>query len=135
LTSWGRSFTIALKAILLGIVFAIVGVIIMALGVGLFYFGIKDSSLLGGTGPITFWAWIGIPVAIFGFAFSSIGFYAALIKFTVEEAVKEARGPALSLLKSQVETSVRTCPSCRTPLNWVEQYKRWYCPNCKEYIP
>lgn len=133
MTSWGRSFTLALKAILVGIVFAIIGVIIMAVGVGLVYLGIQDYLVSGGSIKIT--AWIGIPVAIFGFAFSSIGFYAALIKFTVDEAVKEARGPSLSILKSQVGTSTRTCPNCRTPLNWDEQSKRWYCQNCKEYIP
>jgi len=133
LTGWGRSFVLALKAILVGIVFAIIGVIIMAVGVGLAYLGLQDY--LAGEGAIKITAWLGIPIAIFGFAFSSIGFYAALIKFTVDEAVDEARGPSLSILKSQAETSTRTCPSCRTPLNWVGEYKRWYCPNCREYMP
>ena len=37
LTGWSRSFMLALKAIVVGFVFAIIGVIIMAFGVGLFY--------------------------------------------------------------------------------------------------
>ena len=114
MTGWGRSFTLAIKAILVGVVFAVIGVVIMVVGVGLAYLGLRNYLSPSG-GPIGISTWIGIPLAIFGFAFSSVGFYAALIKFTVDEAVKEARGPTLSLLKSQVETSVRTCPSCRTP--------------------
>ena len=27
-----------------------------------------------------------------------------------------------------------TCPTCGSPLVYVEQYKRWYCPNCKKYV-
>lgn len=133
MTNWSKSFALALKAILVGIVFAIVGVIFMAFGVGLIYLGTRDY--LAGAGSIKLTAWIGVPVAVFGFAFSSIGFYAALIKFTVDEAVREARGTTLTTLKTQSETSIRTCPNCRTPLKWVEDSKRWYCPNCKEYIP
>lgn len=133
MTGWSRSFMLALKAIIVGFVFAIIGVIIMAFGVGLIYLGARDY--LAGVGPIKLTAWIGVPVAIFGFIFSSIGFYAALIKFTIDEAVKEAQGPTLTTLKTQSSTSIRTCPNCRTPLQWVESAKRWYCPNCKEYIP
>ena len=133
MTSWSRSFILALKAILVGVVFAIIGVIIMGVGIGIMYLGFQDYLAWGG--PIKITAWLGIPVAIFGFVFSSIGFYAALIKFTVAEAVNEARGPALSILKTQSETSIRTCPNCRTPLIWMEQEKKWYCPKDKEYIP
>ncbi len=25
------------------------------------------------------------------------------------------------------------CPTCNEPLNWIEQYKRYYCYNCKTY--
>ncbi|MCJ7507060.1 hypothetical protein MUP05_11455 [Candidatus Bathyarchaeota archaeon] len=25
------------------------------------------------------------------------------------------------------------CPKCRNPLTFVQEYKRWYCYNCKEY--
>ena len=125
---------LALKAIVIGFVFAIIGVIIMAFGVGLFYYlGVQDYFVTGA--PIKLTAWIGVPVAVFGFIFSSIGFYAALIKFTIDEAVKEAQGPTLTTLKTQSSTSIRTCPNCRTQLQWVESAKRWYCPNCKEYIP
>ena len=127
MVSWGKSFELALKAILVGIGFAIIGVIIMAVGVGIYV--VPPSAI-----PASI-SWVGIPIAILGFAISSIGFYAALIKYAVNEAVNEARGPSLSVLKTQSGTSVRTCPNCRTPLVWIEQEKRWYCPKDREYIP
>lgn len=27
----------------------------------------------------------------------------------------------------------QTCPTCGQPLTFVQQYGRWYCPNCKKY--
>ena len=26
------------------------------------------------------------------------------------------------------------CPRCGNPATWIEQYKRWYCYTCKEYL-
>jgi hypothetical protein len=26
------------------------------------------------------------------------------------------------------------CPQCGKPATWIEQYKRWYCYTCKEYL-
>ncbi len=26
------------------------------------------------------------------------------------------------------------CPKCSKPGTWVEEYERWYCYNCKEYL-
>ena len=26
------------------------------------------------------------------------------------------------------------CPKCGKPATWIEQYKRWYCYECKEYL-
>jgi len=31
-----------------------------------------------------------------------------------------------------VETKI--CPTCGQPATWIEQYKRWYCYNCKKYL-
>jgi len=25
------------------------------------------------------------------------------------------------------------CPVCRQPLQFVQQYRRWYCPHCRQY--
>jgi len=29
--------------------------------------------------------------------------------------------------------AVQMCPTCGQPLTFVQQYNRWYCPNCKKY--
>ena len=26
------------------------------------------------------------------------------------------------------------CPKCGKPATWIEEYKRWYCYNCQEYL-
>lgn len=31
-------------------------------------------------------------------------------------------------------TSVQTCPTCGQQMTFVQQYGRWYCPNCKKYV-
>ena len=28
----------------------------------------------------------------------------------------------------------KTCPTCGQPLSYIEQYKAWYCYNCKKYV-
>lgn len=30
-------------------------------------------------------------------------------------------------------TLAQNCPTCGRPLTFVQQYNRWYCPNCKRY--
>jgi len=27
-----------------------------------------------------------------------------------------------------------SCPKCGKPATWIEQYQRWYCYDCKEYL-
>jgi sporulation protein YlmC with PRC-barrel domain len=38
--------------------------------------------------------------------------------------------------KQKIETATeqKICPYCGKPATWIEQYKRWYCYNCKKYI-
>ena len=31
-------------------------------------------------------------------------------------------------------TGVQTCPTCGQQMTFVQQYGRWYCPNCKKYV-
>ena len=28
----------------------------------------------------------------------------------------------------------KICPTCGKPATWIEQYKRWYCYNCRKYL-
>jgi len=125
--SWGGSFKIAIKAIIVGIAFAIVGIIIIIAG-GLTVYEMYKNNIWVAVA-------LGIPIMVVGLVISSIGFYAALIKFITEEAVKEMSGNATGIPPPQSQSLANSCPNCRTPLVWVEQYKRWYCPKCKQYVP
>ncbi len=31
------------------------------------------------------------------------------------------------------QQSGQTCPSCGSPMRWVQQYNRWWCDNCRDY--
>jgi predicted RNA-binding Zn-ribbon protein involved in translation (DUF1610 family) len=33
------------------------------------------------------------------------------------------------------EVEIQMCPTCEKPLKWVEKYARFYCYNCKKYLP
>ncbi len=135
MVGWGRSFLIAIKAVLAGVLFAIVGILIMAFGA---------IIMIGAIDPYTFSirasAWLGILLMVIGFSISSLGFFAALIRFTASEVISELRAASASLVTAQVAQPTPTtasttpnCPVCRTPLVWVEQYRSWYCPVCKQY--
>lgn len=33
------------------------------------------------------------------------------------------------------QQAIKYCPECGQQATWVEQYKRWYCYQCKKYLP
>ena len=33
----------------------------------------------------------------------------------------------------EVDTTSKTCPTCGSPLRYIEQYNQWYCDSCQEY--
>ncbi len=35
----------------------------------------------------------------------------------------------------ETRAEIRMCPSCGSPLKWVEKYSRHYCYHCKKYVP
>ena len=42
--------------------------------------------------------------------------------------------PMKETVSSSVEGDTSMCPKCGKPATWVEQYKRWYCHSCQEYL-
>lgn len=38
------------------------------------------------------------------------------------------------ILKPQTQVASQTCPTCKGPLNYIQQYQRWYCYACKKYV-
>jgi len=51
---------------------------------------------------------------------------------TAAPTVEEKGKVSLPFFKKKEE---RICPKCGKPATWIEQYKRWYCYNCREYLP
>ena len=56
---------------------------------------------------------------------------------TAAEIVYELMTPAMpeeKTLTEEAATQAPICPKCGKPATWVEQYKRWYCHSCQEYL-
>ncbi len=123
---WGRSFVVAFKAwvvgLLLGLVFTIV-------------FGFMGYRMISGAIvilphepylQINYGAAIlGIVLALIGVLLASLSAYVALVKYVVEESVKEAglRAPP-STLPPVAQT--RICPQCGRPVMRGSEF----CPYC-----
>jgi hypothetical protein len=54
-----------------------------------------------------------------------------------EKAEYNPDGSVKTLTHTKVgasDSSPPVCPKCGKPATWIEQYKRWYCYECKEYL-
>lgn len=43
-------------------------------------------------------------------------------------------GPPGTIKPAITGSDTPICPKCGKPATWVEQYKRWYCYSCQEYL-
>lgn len=138
---WGRSFSLAFKSVIVGFLFALLGVIIIGAGVVLgllaYYYDHSTTALV-----------VGVILFVIGFSVAGLGFYASIIKYSVEEALKEVAQkapavpavaattvPAVTVVTTPAQTTVaQTCSRCGGPLTFVPQANRWYCVNCQQYV-
>jgi len=54
-----------------------------------------------------------------------------------EKAEYHPDGSLRKITSSKVgsgDSKAPLCPKCGKPATWIEQYKRWYCYECKEYV-
>ncbi|MGQ9478991.1 MAG: hypothetical protein ACUVQ0_03085 [Thermoproteota archaeon] len=77
-------------------------------------------------------------VWIIGFLLMFLGTWASAFRIAVNLAIEEMKKTAPATVVPPVATQVAgaqtpTCPKCGTPLTYVQQYQRWYCPTCREY--
>jgi len=63
------------------------------------------------------------------------------LEMILEEGHEKAEYSSDGSVKSLTRRSVKSddsdstvCPKCGKPATWIEQYKRWYCYECKEYV-
>ena len=136
MVSWGRAFKAALVLLAFMIVWGILGTIILFSGV---FTGVFGQMFNVTTEPPYFtvnWAAIGVGaiLAIIGTLILVLGTWASIFKIFTELIVEEVRKifPAAATVASTA-TTAPTCPKCGTPLMYVQQYQRWYCPTCREY--
>ncbi|MBO3799032.1 MAG: hypothetical protein QW491_11285 [Thermoproteota archaeon] len=136
MVSWGRAFKAALVLLAFIIVWGLIGTIIMVSGIftGLFgqVFNISDE-------PPYFtvnWAALGAGtiLMVIGILIIMLGSWASIFKIFTELIVEEVRKtlPGATPV-TPTQTTAPTCPKCGTPLMYVQQYQRWYCPTCREY--
>ena len=89
--------------------------------------------IMGSKADVVFIAWI--LSVVFGFIFFSIGGYLSGMlekkPFAMPGMFNLSR---LSRVPPPPPTAVvQMCPTCDQPMTFVQQYNRWYCPNCKKY--
>ncbi len=138
MVTWGRSFKAALLFLAFSIVWLLIGGAIIIVG--------SISGLLGIVQYVPYppyvtinWGALGgmIIVFIIGYLIIYLGILATFFKVFAELLAEEMRKyiPATTVVPTAptASASTPTCPRCGTPLTYVQQYQRWYCPNCKEY--
>jgi hypothetical protein len=89
--------------------------ILLALLTFFVYFGVRRVSPIEAN-----------PYMIIGFGLLATGILLETVAYE-KTSVKNADIPYLPPPPSNI------CPTCHHPLTFIEQYKAWYCFNCKEY--
>jgi NADH pyrophosphatase NudC (nudix superfamily) len=86
------------------------------------------------------WGAIGVIIIIWivGFLIAFLGTWASAFRISTQLAIEEMRGTTSATVAQPVATPATgaptpACPKCGTPLTYVQQYQRWYCPTCREY--
>ncbi|MEM2941579.1 MAG: hypothetical protein QW304_08550 [Thermoproteota archaeon] len=139
MVTWGRSFKAALVLLLFVIAWGFIGGIIIAIGsftglLGLFQFIPEPPFIIVNTGALG----AIIIITIVGFLIIFLGTWASVFKLATELAVEEMRRTMPTTVAQPVPTqavgaATPVCSKCGTPLTYVQQYQRWYCPTCREY--
>ena len=138
MVSWGRAFKAALVLLAFTILWGIVGGIIIIAGT---FFGALGAVRMISEPPYidVNWSAVGVIIIIWiiGFLVSFLGTWASAFRISTKLAIEEMRKTmpvAGASPPTQAEGApAPTCPKCGTPLIYVQQYQRWYCPNCREY--
>lgn len=139
MVSWGRAFKAALVFLAFAILWGIIGGVIMFAGT---FFGALGMVQIVPYEPyviVNFGA-IGVILIIWvtGALIAFLGTWASAFRIATQVAIEEMRKTMPTTVAPPVAAQAAgaptpTCPKCGTPLTYVQQYERWYCPTCKEY--
>ncbi len=138
MVSWGRAFKAALVLLAFTILWSIIGGIIIIAGT---FFGALGAVRMIPEPPYidVNWSAVGVIIIIWivGFLVSFLGTWASAFRISTQLAMEEIRKTmpvsAVPPAAQAESVPVPTCPKCNTPLMYIQQYQRWYCPTCREY--
>jgi len=139
MVSWRRAFKAALVLLAFSILWGIIGGIIIFAGTLVGTTGILLTAL---SDPTNIGAYLGsmavtIIICVIGGLISFLGTWASAFRIATNLAIEEMKKTMSVATTPPVATQAvgtsPTCPTCGTPLTYVQQYQRWYCPTCREY--
>jgi|YelNatPaOPRAMG01_1025707.scaffolds.fasta_scaffold116161_2 hypothetical protein len=139
MVTWGRSFKAALVLLLFVIAWGFIGGIIIGIGsflgaLGLFQIIPEPPFIVVNTGALG----AIVVISIIGMLVIFLGTWASAFKIATDLAIEEMKKTMPATVVQPVATQAAgtptpACPKCGTPLTYVQQYQRWYCPTCREY--
>jgi hypothetical protein len=150
MVTWGEAFRSALIYVLLSIVWVIVGIAIVFAGYLVIAGSLVSSvtSIFGGGGMSINWGGVagGLILIIIGWAVAFFGLIATFFKINSEviaQEVKRQISPSVSTPQpvayqpppsQQPVQTTPFCPTCGSPLRYIQQYQRWYCDKEAKYV-
>jgi hypothetical protein len=131
LVTWGRAWRAALAWLGWSIVWGIVGIILIVVG-AVIIGGSAAYAISGGFNYFAGGAIGGTILMIIGAFIWLLGAVATFFKINSEVVSKEVKSLTPQPVAAQIPTSV--CPSCGSPLRYIQQYQKWYCDREGKYV-
>ncbi len=111
--------------------------------IGIIFFGAGIAAIIGSqVNPLDINSYVsgiigGIILMIIGYVIMILGAMASFFKISSEVTAEEVQRKVSQIMAPQpraesVEPPV--CPSCGSPLRWIEEYQRWYCDQEEIYV-
>jgi hypothetical protein len=142
LVTWGRAWRAAGAWFGWSLVWGFVGIIFIVAG-ALVIAGSAVYSIYGGVNYLTGGMAGGFVLMVIGWLIMILGSMAAYFKvgseIIAEEVKKEVGifGPTSQMLIPQpatISAATPSCPTCGSPLRFIQQYQRWYCDKEGKYV-
>jgi tetratricopeptide (TPR) repeat protein len=79
---------------------------------------------------------VGVVAWFVGWIIFFFGLSKSVENFLYEKYIreyKESYENELTILKNNLSKAQPLCPTCKGPLSYIQQYKRWYCYECQKY--
>lgn len=115
---------------IIGLVIFIIGGIMAVIGFYMHWTVSVMETFLGVEASTPF-----LLIGIIGTILAIVGGAVGIIGFLKEDEEAPMRSPLLEDTQSKYIPTVHYCPRCHSQLWWTDQYRSYYCAQCKSYIP